>query len=163
VAADDPGGLFIDQGSPILIGGGSVNINFREGSSHFQPVPGSPGRFVKTNDEIDTILIVDASGVLTNNLLSVVNGKDCRVIIHTKRPGDTLSDDIIVTSQTGGNLDLSFTAGEFGPHPTDPNRPHFNANRKLVDSLDVEVAGQTVSFAVPTNGIGTILIINSKP
>src|ERR1041384_1690841 len=84
-AEDDGPGVFTGQeGSPILIGGGSVNINFRVGALHYQPVTGNPGTFVKTADEIDTILIVDGTGVLLNNLVSVVKGKNCEVTIHTR-------------------------------------------------------------------------------
>ncbi|HXI22736.1 MAG TPA: hypothetical protein VNG71_02595 [Pyrinomonadaceae bacterium] len=163
-AADDGPEILIGQeGSPILIGGGSVNIGFRVGNLHYQPVAGSPGTFVKTADEIDTILIIDGTGVLLNNLVSVVKGKNCEVTIHT-RIGAGAPSDIVISSQPGGNLQLSFSDGEFGPHPTDPRRPRFNQNRKLVDTVDVldRTSGQTLSFPVPPDGIGFIWMNNSK-
>src|SRR5580765_5405559 len=92
MAGDDGPGTFAGkEGSPILIGGGSVNINFREGSLHYQPVAGSPGTYKKINDEIDTVLIVDGTGILMNNLLSVVRGKMCDVTIHTEIAGGASS------------------------------------------------------------------------
>jgi hypothetical protein len=163
VAADDPGGLFIDQGSPILIGGGSVNINFREDLGHYEPVVGQPGKFVKVNDEIDTILIVNAKHVLMNNLLSVVRGRDCQVTIHTNLGGAAPSD-IVISSRPGGNIELSFNAAEFVQDMADPDLKHFNQNRKLVEMVDVldRASGQTVRFAIPPLGIGLIQIINSN-
>src|SRR2546421_8090062 len=99
---DDGGGVLrMEEGSPIIVGGGgSVNIHFLTGLRHYQPVVGSPGTFVKSNDEIDTVFLIDATGVLTNNLLSVVNGKNCQITIHT-RIGNVNASDIVISSQPG--------------------------------------------------------------
>lgn len=163
--ANEGTGLF--EGSPIIIGGGgSVNINFREGAGHYVPVVESPGVYTKAGDEIDTILIVDATGVLNDNLLQYVNRKNCEVRIHTKIGG--ASESLIkITSQPNGPLQLSFVAAEFVPHSTDPNRrPHYNRERKLTDVVEVIDKGtspnETRTFPIPTDGVCTITVYNAQ-
>jgi hypothetical protein len=158
---DDPGVKGV-EGSPILIGGGSVNIDFNQ--SHFAPVGGSPGSFSHATDSIDTILVTDADKLLHSNLLGAVKGKNCTVRIHT-RIGTTALSDIVIRSRPGGPMTLTFDLGQFRAHATDPRRPFFSGERKLTDSIEVtdNDTGLTTSVVIPTAGDCQITVIDVLP
>jgi hypothetical protein len=159
---DDNAGPKGVEGSPIIIGGGSVNIDFNQ--AHYAPVTGSPGSFSHATDSIDTILVVDADRILTSNLLGAVRGKNCTVTLHT-RIGTAAPSNIVIRSRPGGPMTLTFDLAQFRAHPTDPRRPFFSDERKLTDNIEVtdNDTGLTTSVAIPTLGNCQITIVDMLP
>src|SRR6266702_2543864 len=110
------------EGSPIIIGGGgSVNINFSEDA--YVPTDDEPGLFVKDDDELIALYVVDLDGLpVGSDLTRYVENRDCVITVHTINDKGVRSD-IVVSTQPDGAIQLLFQLNEFG---ASSGRPHFN-------------------------------------
>jgi hypothetical protein len=153
------------EGSPIIVGGGgSVNINFDEEA--YQPVPDSPGVYVKDADELLAAYVVDLDGVpVGSDLTKFVEGRDCVITVHTINDKGRPSD-IVIGSQPGGLIQLTFELSEFGPDLNEPRRrPHYNHDRKIIEPIEIfdNDTEEWVKSSIPEDGRCIITLVNSQP
>jgi hypothetical protein len=148
------------EGSPIIIGGGgSVNINFDE--TAYEPSNEDDGLFVKDDDELIAVYVVDLDGLpVGSDLTRYVENRDCVITVHTINDKGVQSD-IVISSQPSGAIQMKFQLNEFPP--VDP-RPHYNRNRKLFGPIEIydNDTEQTVRSPVPDDGRCILTFVNSK-
>src|SRR5437762_6198396 len=84
------------EGSPIIVGGGgSVNINF----DHEAYMPVADGLFVKDDDELIALYVVDLNGIpIGSDLTRYVEDKNCVITIRTFNDKGVRSD-LVVSNQ----------------------------------------------------------------
>lgn len=151
------------EGSPIIIGGGgSVNINFNENAY----VQIQPGVFVKDDDELIALYVVDLDGIPTgSDLTRYVEDRDCTVTIHTFNDKGIQSD-IVVSSRPESDVPAVIQLN-FEPHkfPEVGSRPHFSRYRKIASDIEIRDndTGQTVRGIVPADGRCITTFVNKKP
>jgi hypothetical protein len=151
------------EGSPIIIGGGSVNINFNE--NDYVQVQDEPGVYVKDDDELIALYVVNLRGVpVGSDLTRYVEDTDCTVTIHTFNDKGVRSD-IVVSSRPEldmpGVIQLSFEPHEF---PEVDSDPHFSRHRKVASDIEIldNNTGQTARGLLPADGRCIITFVNKK-
>jgi hypothetical protein len=152
------------EGSPILIGGGgSVNLNFDDQA--YLPVHGSPGTFVRDDDELIALYIVDLRGIpIGADLTQYVEDQDCVITIKTFNDKGVRSD-IVVSSRpetdTPGEIDIVFNPGVF---PAVDHRNHHSDHNKVGPSITIHNndSGETVEPPSAADGRCIITFVNKR-
>lgn len=153
----EPGIVRIEEGSPIIIGGGgSVGMDFD--NTHYVR-DGGGGVFASTDDRLTTVQVIHQNGKLLRNFFPEIRNNRCVVRVVCEKAGGADPVTIRVSGGPNGPMTASFSETEF---PFDASKElHYSALRK-VKSVAVEniVTGAMASYVVPEGWAGTILIDN---
>lgn len=144
------------QTSPIIVGGGgSVGIDFDSGS---YPVAGSKGKFVRPNDTLHKLWLIDKYGGLKN--ITPGGNEKCTITILCRRRGRETR--IVIQ---GDPLGVEFELSEFRyDYPPDGDKKiYHNTKHKIVDiSVYDQVSHQTQHHPPSTKGRCTLVVVDTN-